>query len=79
MKSVTVYSDDEENLALVQALANKMGLTTERSGHQPSTTGEAMAQVLEELAAQDTVAEAIPDPAAWQREIRQDRELPGRS
>ena len=38
-----------------------------------------MAQVLEELAAQDTVAEAIPDPAAWQREIRQDRELPGRS
>ena len=37
-----------------------------------------MAQILEELAEQDTITKVIPDPVAWQREIRQDRELPYR-
>jgi hypothetical protein len=39
--------------------------------------GPAMAAILEKLAARGTFA-AIPDPVAWQREIRQDRALPGR-
>jgi hypothetical protein len=36
-----------------------------------------LAEVLDRLAASDPFAE-ITDPVAWQREIRQDRPLPGR-
>lgn len=34
-------------------------------------------QALEELASQGWI-QGIPDPLAWQREVREDRELPGR-
>ena len=47
----------------------------------PSSTaasnGKAMAEVLEKLAAINSVSE-ISDPSTWQREQRQDRVLPGR-
>lgn len=36
-----------------------------------------MAAVLSQLAAAGGIR-SIPDPLAWQREIRQDRPLPGR-
>ena len=39
--------------------------------------GPAMAALLEKLAARGTFA-AILDPVKWQRELRQDRALPGR-
>jgi hypothetical protein len=39
--------------------------------------GHAMAALLEKLADRGTFA-AITDPGTWQREIRQDRGLPGR-
>ena len=34
--------------------------------------------ILRRIAERGTLAKAIPDPVAWQREIRQDRPLPGR-
>jgi hypothetical protein len=40
--------------------------------------GPAMAALLEKLAARGTFA-AITDPVRWQRELRQDRVLPGRT
>lgn len=42
------------------------------------TRGPRMAEVLERLAASGGVA-SINDPLQWQREQRQDRDLPGRS
>ena len=39
--------------------------------------GERMAAALEKLAASQAVT-SIEDPAAWQREVRRDRPLPGR-
>jgi hypothetical protein len=39
--------------------------------------GRRMAEALERLAALGAVS-SIPDPAAWQRETREDRALPGR-
>jgi hypothetical protein len=41
------------------------------------TRGPAMAALLEKLAARGTFA-ALSDPVKWQRELRQDRALPGR-
>lgn len=37
--------------------------------------GQAMADALQKIADRGGIA-AIPDPAAWQRDIRQDRPLP---
>jgi hypothetical protein len=42
-----------------------------------ATQGQQMASALARLATNHAVAN-IPDPLAWEREIRQDRELPGR-
>jgi hypothetical protein len=42
-----------------------------------SERGQAMAEALENLAKAGAFSE-ITDPAAWQRETRQDRVLPGR-
>lgn len=39
--------------------------------------GPAMAAILEKLAAHGTFA-AVQDPVKWQRELQQDRALPGR-
>ena len=44
---------------------------------RPASNGKAMAEALEELAAANSLAE-IADPAEWEREQRQDRNLPGR-
>jgi hypothetical protein len=41
------------------------------------TRGHAMAAILEQLAERRTFS-AITDPVRWQRELRQDRVLPGR-
>ena len=50
----------------------------EEPGSDPSLKrGEMMAEVLAELARRDTFA-AIPDPVAWQRELRSERLLPDR-
>jgi hypothetical protein len=43
----------------------------------PHERGRAMAQILEELSRGSPLA-GIPDPVAWQREVRRDRDLDGR-
>ncbi len=44
---------------------------------ESANRGEEMARILEQLAALNAFAD-VPDPVSWQREIRQDRSLPGR-
>ena len=41
-------------------------------------SGAKMVAALEKLAALGTLEKTIPDPVAWQREIREDRPLPER-
>ncbi len=41
------------------------------------TQGQRMAAALERVAAACSLV-GIPDPAAWEREVREDRPLPGR-
>lgn len=43
----------------------------------PSAGGQQMAAALERLATAHAVG-SIPDPVSWQREMRQERDLPGR-
>jgi len=46
-------------------------------GSSNGSRGRDMAAALAEIAARGGVP-GVPDPSAWQREIRQDRPLPGR-
>ena len=46
-------------------------------GDSPASQGQRMAAALERLAANRSLL-GIADPSAWQREIREDRPLPGR-
>jgi hypothetical protein len=55
--------------------------TIEAARERPLATPEMLARrraALEALRSVGGLQDIIPDPAAWQREIRQDRPLPGR-
>jgi len=77
MKTLTLYSNNEENLRLIQELAEKIGIQSEEP-FEKAYNGKRMAQALEELAQNVDISQTIPDPVAWQREQRKDRKLPGR-
>lgn len=47
------------------------------SKSQASNSSEAVS-IMAEIAARATAFQNIDDPAAWQKELRQDRPLPGR-
>ncbi len=67
----------EETLDFVQFLHSKLKNNVE---DLPKTepNGVALARLMTEIAERGTAFKAKKDPAAWQREIRKDRPLPGR-
>jgi len=66
----------EEALDSVRFLKSK--LPKNKSKPQENTpNGTKLAQMMEEASGKNLFSH-IKDPAAWQREIRQDRPLPGR-
>jgi hypothetical protein len=77
MKTITLYSDNEENLRLLQELADKLGVQVRQEEEQISNK-ESVAEVLRDWHQHGGLETSIPDPVAWQREQRKDRKLPGR-
>ncbi|PKM37069.1 MAG: hypothetical protein CVV06_07770 [Gammaproteobacteria bacterium HGW-Gammaproteobacteria-10] len=65
----------QEVLHFVEFLKLKTLPQQEKSDNVP--TGTKLARLMEEAATKNLFAD-IKDPAAWQREIRKDRPLPGR-
>ena len=51
--------------------------TEDTASHPHVPSGRRLADVLKRLARENPVP-SIPEPVAWQRDIRQDRALPGR-
>ena len=66
-------ADFVEFLKLKLAQAQPLDHAAEQ---EPS--GAKVVRLMEQIAARGTAFREIEDPAAWQREIRQDRPLPGR-
>lgn len=66
-----------EALDFVLFLRFKWSKTKAASKHQEFNSGEAVA-VMTEIAARATAFQGIDTPETWQREVRQDRSLPGR-
>lgn len=67
----------EEALDFVRFLKTKWG-KTEALPLEQTPNGATVAAIMAELAARGTAFQEISDPVAWQRDIRQDRPLPGR-
>lgn len=67
-----------EALDFVTFLKAKQERTQQSSSvSQTPCNGRAIVAILERMAARKALSE-MTDPSAWQREIRQDRPLPGR-
>jgi hypothetical protein len=70
--------DSPKNLTPEKAIAVYVTILDEPVDHAAEATrGERMAAALEQLATIDALKE-LNDPIMWQREIRQDRNLPDR-
>ncbi|MCI5145993.1 MAG: hypothetical protein D3923_10800 [Candidatus Electrothrix sp. AR3] len=63
--------------SLLTQLAWEQGLSLQRRNKVKSSQGKRMAAVLQRMADRHALSH-IDDPAAWQREVRKDRPLPGR-
>ena len=60
-----------------QPLSVQVTIIEQRTGAEEVSRGQAMAALLEQIAARGTLSD-MADPVKWQRELRQDRPLPGR-
>jgi len=66
-----------ETLDFVEFLKAKVERNRPSISAAPEPNGVAIVKILKKMAARKALSE-IKDPSAWQREIRQDRPLPGR-
>jgi hypothetical protein len=58
-------------------LSVQVTILEEGTAAEEASRGQVMADLLEQLAARGTLSD-MADPMKWQRELRQDRPLPGR-
>jgi hypothetical protein len=69
---------NEEEMRFVKELLARLQIGTVPAEPATATNGNHPVRILEAIAARGTAGNAIENPAAWQREMRQDRELPFR-
>jgi hypothetical protein len=60
-----------------QPLSVQVTILEQGTAAEEVSRGQAMAALLEQIAARSTLSD-MADPVKWQRELRQDRPLPGR-
>ena len=72
----TIIRSSGSNILLKHPVLSKSYITP-GGAEFSSNRGKLMAEVLAELARKNTFA-AIPDPVAWQRQLRAERALPDR-
>jgi hypothetical protein len=72
------WEDDVPEQIRAQQALTVLVTVVDQPSAADDTRGPRLAEVLERLAASGGVA-SITDPLQWQREQRQDRDLPGRS
>ena len=67
-----------EALDFVCFLKTKL-IKTEAAALEQEPNGRKAAAIMSEIAARGTAFQGIEDPVAWQKDMRQDRQLPGRN
>ncbi|MGB3589414.1 MAG: hypothetical protein WBA23_22905 [Tunicatimonas sp.] len=72
----------EEEAQKVEALLQDHDLSYHREApisQSKEPNSAALLAFIDQNPPQDDILDRIPDPVAWQRDIRKDRKLPGRS
>ncbi|WKN44267.1 hypothetical protein [Tunicatimonas pelagia] len=77
MKTLTLHSDNEDNLRLIREVAEKIGVQVEEESGETQNK-ESVADVLREWHQNGGLQTTIEDPVGWQRAQRKDRKLPFR-
>ncbi len=70
---------NEEEMRFVKELLARLQIGTIPVEPAAATHGNHPVDILEAIAARGATGNAIENPAAWQREMRQDRDLPFRN
>jgi len=68
----------QEVLHFVEFLKSKVDQTAQTAAQEAQSNSTEQVHLMEQIAARGTAFREIKDPAAWQREIRAERPLPGR-
>lgn len=75
MAKITIEVSRPEDRRLIESLLAHLGIPMQTE--EEPANGQRVASIMQELADQPSFNQ-IDDPAAWQREVRQDRSLPSR-
>lgn len=79
MQTITLEIQDPEIAEMIVGLARKLNVKIVKGLDEKNLekSKEAL-KIMRRIAQRGTLAKAIPDPVAWQREIRKDKLLLGR-
>ena len=69
---------NEEEMRFVKELLARLQIGTVQTEPPTASKDNHPVDILEAIAQRGTAGKAIQDPVAWQREMRQDRDLPFR-
>lgn len=78
MQTITLEVNSKEDAAIILSLAKRLECRIKTDGINFDTNSDEIIEIMKKIADRGTFAQAIPDPVAWQKEIRKDRPLPGR-
>jgi len=80
MESITIYTNNADDIHLLQELAKRLGATTnyplqETSTEQKQTDNSVLFARLRNIRSAEGFQSSFEHPIEWQREMRQDKQL----
>ncbi|MCB1179519.1 MAG: hypothetical protein KDK36_18210 [Leptospiraceae bacterium] len=79
MTTITLEISDPEDAEMILNLAKRLNLKiVEKSEVELLERSKKALEILKQIAERGNLANAIPDPVKWQKEIRKDKPLLGR-
>lgn len=79
MQTITIEIENPKHAEIILLLAETLQCKiTAVKAEKKKIDRPELAKLFKSLADNGSLAEIIPDPVAWQKEIRRDRPLPGR-
>jgi len=76
MRTITLEISNSEDAEMIIALAKRLNLRIlKNSDDELLERSQKALMIMRQIAERGTISELIPDPVAWQKEIRKDKPL----
>lgn len=76
MRTIILEISDSEDAEIIIALANRLKLRIlKNSDAEILERSQRALKIMSQIAERNTIRKLIPDPVAWQKEIRKDKPL----